>query len=113
VTVAAEGLDEVWGDWQQAVNMSPKELEDWLATDGSQSVGDTGGDGESTGHASGRRIVTLLRTNKADLTDDDVAHMRKVVGYVHRHAAQGGPEHDVEHSRWRYSLMNWGNDPLK
>ena len=111
--MAADGLDEVWGDWQQAVNMTPKELEDWLATDESQSVGDTGGDGESTGHASGRRIVTLLRTKKADLTDDDVAHMKKVVGYVHRHAAQGGPEHDVEHSRWRYSLMNWGNDPLK
>ena len=38
--------------------------------------------------------------------------MHKVVGYVHRHGAQG-PDGDVEHSRWRYSLMNWGNDPLK
>ncbi|NJL43941.1 MAG: DUF3140 domain-containing protein, partial [Nitrosarchaeum sp.] len=28
-------------------------------TDESQSVGDTGGDGESTGHAMGRRIVDL------------------------------------------------------
>ena len=24
-----------------------------------------------------------------------------------------GPKDDVEHSRWRYSLMNWGHDPLK
>ena len=37
--------------------------------------------------------------------------MRKVTGYVHRHLAQG-PRVDVEHSRWRYSLMNWGHDPL-
>jgi hypothetical protein len=109
-----EGLDEVWGDWRAAVNMAPKELADWLGTDESKSVGDTGGAAaESTGHASGRRIVQILRTHKADLTADDVAHMRKVVGYVHRHTKQGGLEHDTAHSKWRYSLMNWGNDPLK
>ena len=106
-------VDGIWDDWQQAVNMTPKELEDWLGTDESQSVGDTGGEGESTGHKEGRRIVEILRTNKGDLTDDDVAQMHKVVGYVHRHSAQGGPEHDKEHSKWRYSLMNWGNDPLE
>ena len=37
--------------------------------------------------------------------------MRKVVGYVHRHLKQGGPEHDQEKSPWRYSLMNWGTTP--
>ena len=40
------------------------------------------------------------------MNDDDLAHMRKVVGYVHRDLAQGGPEQDTEHSTWRYSLMN-------
>jgi hypothetical protein len=45
--------------------------------------------GESTGHAEGRRIVELLRTKESDLTDDDLAHMRKVHGYVARHLAQG------------------------
>ena len=39
--------------------------------------------------------------------------MKKVAGYVHRHLKQGGPAADKEHSRWRYSLMNWGHDPLK
>ena len=39
--------------------------------------------------------------------------MRKVVGYVRRHLAQGGPAEDAAHSRWRHSLMNWGHDPLK
>ena len=37
--------------------------------------------------------------------------MRKVVGYVHRHLAQR-PGGDVRHTRWRWSLMNWGHDPL-
>jgi hypothetical protein len=109
-----EDPDETRRAFEDAVNMTPKELEDWLGTDESQEVGwgDEGG-GESVGHRSGRRIVELRRTKKDDLTDDDLAHMRKVVGYVNRHLAQGGPDEDVEHSKWRYSLMNWGHDPLK
>lgn len=39
--------------------------------------------------------------------------MRKVAGYVHRHLAQGGRADGKERSRWRYSRMNWGRDPLK
>jgi hypothetical protein len=104
-------VDEIWDEWKSAVNMTPKQLETWLGTEESQSVGDTSGSGESTGHKSGRRIVQILHTKKSDLTDDDVQHMHKVVGYVHRHLAQR-PDGDVEHTRWRYSLMNWGHDPL-
>ncbi|MEV7398453.1 DUF3140 domain-containing protein [Aeromicrobium sp. NPDC092404] len=99
-------------EFHDAVNMSPQELEDWLETDESREVGQKSGGGESTGHASGRRIVDLLRTKKDDLTEDDLAHMKKVTGYVARHRAQG-PDGDVEDSRWRYSLMNWGHDPTK
>ncbi len=39
--------------------------------------------------------------------------MRDVVGYVHRYQAQKPENEDIEDSRWRYSLMNWGHDPLK
>jgi len=106
--------DEVRRDFGDAVNMTAGELEKWLATDESQSVGQkSSGSGESTGHESGRRIVELLHTKKADLTEDDLAHMRKVTGYVKRHLAQEPTHEDVESSRWRYSLMNWGHDPLK
>ncbi|MGW5173272.1 DUF3140 domain-containing protein [Streptomyces sp. NPDC004082] len=91
--------------------MTPGELEKWLETDESRSVGQKDG-GESVGHASGRRIVGLLRARKSDLTEDDIAHMRKVVGYVHRHLEQR-PKGDVTDTRWRYSLMNWGHDPQK
>ena len=104
-------VDDVWDDWKDAVNLTAKQLDEWLDTDESKSVGDSS-DGESTGHAMGREIVRILGTKKADLTDDDAATMKKVVGYVHRHSAQG-PKKDVENSRWRYSLMNWGHDPLK
>ena len=105
--------DEVRRDFAEAVNMTGKQLEKWLDTPESQAVGQhRDGDGESVGHESGRRIVALLGTKKDDLTDDDVAHMRKVVGYVHRHLAQRPTKEDVATSRWRYSLMNWGHDPL-
>lgn len=96
----------------EAVNMAPAEIERFLKTDESKGVGAKDG-GESVGHASGRRIVAIRRKKQADLTDDDYAHMKKVTGYVKRHLAQGGPKDDAEHSAWRYSLMNWGHDPLK
>jgi hypothetical protein len=41
-----------------------------------------------------------------------IDHMRRVSGYVGRHLAER-PARDVEESAWRYSLMNWGHDPLK
>jgi hypothetical protein len=96
-----------------AVNMTADELESWLATPESQQVGWKHGDSgrESVGHASGRRIVALLRSGAHGYTADDYAHMRKVVGFVRRHRAQQPA--NVVSSRWRYSLMNWGHDPLK
>jgi len=106
--------DKVWREFGAAVNMVPAELEAWLESAESRKVGwkgpDGKGAGESVGHASGRRIVAILRTRRAELDDEDYAHMRKVVGYVRRHLAQR-PENVVT-SRWRYSLMNWGHDPL-
>ena len=48
----------------------------------------------------------------ADLSDGDYQHMRKVVGYVRRHMAQRPPA-NVRDTKWRWSLMNWGHDPLK
>ncbi len=99
-------------EFTEIVNMTASELEKWLDTDESRDVGQKSGNGESTGHASGRRIVGLLKINRSDLDDDDYAHMRKVVGYARRHLAQR-PNGDVRESAWRYSLMNWGHDPCK
>ncbi|WP_341213204.1 DUF3140 domain-containing protein [uncultured Limimaricola sp.] len=111
--MSGKSHEQIWDEFRDLVNMAPKEIEDFLDTEQSRSVGDTGGDGESTGHKSGKRIVEIKRTNKADLSDDQWDHMAKVVGYIKRHKAQGGPEVDMAHSKWRYSLMNWGHDPMK
>ncbi|RYY25909.1 MAG: DUF3140 domain-containing protein [Sphingomonadales bacterium] len=106
---------QVYKNFHDAVNMAPAEIEEWLDTDESRKVGfKRPGATESVGHASGRRIVAILRTKKAELDGGDFAHMRKVVGFVKRHRGQGPhDEFRVPTSRWRYSLMNWGHDPLK
>ena len=71
------------------------------------------GDGESIGHKSGEKIVEVLTKHKAELGEDDYAHMRKVVGYIKRHLAQKPEKEKIKESNWRYSLKNWGHDPLK
>jgi len=110
---APDDAGAVVRDFEAAVNMTPAELERWLATDESRAVGVTHGEGrESVGHHSGRRIVALLRKHRSELDAGDLAHMRKVTGYVHRHLAQR-PAGEVRDTRWRWSLMNWGHDPSK
>jgi Protein of unknown function (DUF3140) len=108
----AERHEDVRRDFEKAVNMAPAELEKWLETEESMSVGEADGGGESKGHESGRRIVEVLRTNTRDLSDADFEHMRRVVACVHRHAVQR-PDGNISETPWRSSLMNWGHDPLK
>lgn len=101
-------------EFSAAVNMTAAELRDWLETNESLRVGWKGSDGlrpESVGHASGRAIANILGKAPEALTDGDYAQMRKTVGFVRRHLAQQ-PANPVT-SRWRYSLMNWGHDPIK
>jgi DNA topoisomerase VI subunit B len=111
VTVANSD-EQLMEEFDEAVNMSAKELKEWLQTGESREVGQKDGGGESRGHESGRRIVEILEKDRDDYTEDAVSHMRDVVSYVHRHQAQR-PEGDVEDTNWRYSLINWGHDPLK
>jgi hypothetical protein len=114
-STATEDRTIITREFRDAVNMIAGELEKWLETEESCEVrwkGEDGhGSGESVGHKSGGRIVELLRTKADDLDEEDLAHMKKVVGYVHRHLAQK-PAHP-DGSRWSASLKNWGHDPAK
>ncbi|TFL19429.1 DUF3140 domain-containing protein [Jannaschia formosa] len=107
--MSSKSRDEIWDEWGELVNMAPKQIEDWLETDESKSVGADSGDGESQGRKSARRIIEIKRTNKGDLSDDDWDHMAAVVGYIKRHGAQ--VPRDPEGSDWEYSMKNWGHDP--
>lgn len=105
--------DAIVHEFQEAVNMSAQELEQWLQTPESLSVGMKGHEGdESTGHQSGRQIVEILQKPASNYGEADYNQMQRVISYIHRHLAQR-PAGDIEHTRWRYSLKNWGCDPLK
>ena len=104
------GDEAASGRFASAVNMSAAQLRAWLETEESRSCGMTRPGGrESVGRGSARRIVKILERGPSGA--GDVAHMRKVAGYVARHLAQR-PRGDVRDTRWRWSLMNWGHDPL-
>ena len=60
--------------------MTAAQLEKWLNTDESKSVGQrTEGDSEANGHHSGRSIVEILHAKRADYSEADIAQMRRVV----------------------------------
>jgi Protein of unknown function (DUF3140) len=112
ITTMARSSDaDVLHAFHALVNMTAPELKAWLETDHAKSVGQDSGDGESIGRKAGRRTLRLLGIKRAP-NADDIAHMRRVVGFIRRHLAQG-PRRKLANSRWRYALMNWGHDPLK
>lgn len=82
-----KGQDQVIEEFNTFVNMASSELEKWLKSDDSNSAGwpKEGENGETVGHDSGRKIVEILKANpNKDPTkydEDQIAHMRKVVGY--------------------------------
>lgn len=118
---------EVVREFNELVNMSASDLESWLKSGDSRSAGwpksDGTADGETVGHNSGRKIVEILKSNpKQDpegYTENQVAHMRKVVAYCKRHLAQesaGNEEkspEELQKTKSYASLKNWGHDFLK
>ncbi|UKZ50098.1 hypothetical protein TrVGV298_004354 [Trichoderma virens] len=116
---------EIIQEFNELVNMTAKELKEWLKGDDSTSAGQAkeDGNGESIGHDSGRKIVEILESNPdkdpEKYTDDDVSHMRKVVSYCKRHLAQeekannAKPVEEVKKTKSYASLKNWGHDPIK
>ncbi|EHK44223.1 hypothetical protein TRIATDRAFT_265811 [Trichoderma atroviride IMI 206040] len=117
--------NEVIQEFKELVNMTAKELKDWLKGDQSEGAGwpKEDGGGESVGHDSGRQIVEILEANSEKdpekYTDDHITHMRKVVGYIKRHLAQEEkannkkPVEEVKKTKSYASLKNWGHDTIK
>jgi len=103
---------EIYTDFKELVNMSASTLEKWLKTEESKNVGWDSGDGESVGHKSGEKIISILHKKKSDLQESDYKHMQKVVGYIKRHSVQK-PSGNLADTNWNYSLKNWGHDYAK
>ena len=106
-------VDLVIKEFRSVVNLKPDQLERWLSMPDSKKLGFKDEVKAGTrGHESGKRILKILTKRRDKYTDDDLRHMQTVVGFVRQHRREKPPG-DVFASNWRYSLMNWGHDPMK
>ncbi|MFP3713177.1 DUF3140 domain-containing protein [Isoptericola variabilis] len=106
----AEISDELWQDFHDVVNMTSRELQEWLATDASPVGSDALPDQAGTERS--RAVLEILGKRRTDLTPDDAVVMRSVVEEVQ--AARGPDmESTAGDAAWRHRLMSLGHDPLK
>lgn len=106
-----EVSDELWQDFHTVVNMTSRELEDWLRTEGARESTEPLPDEAGAGHP-GRRVLEILGKRRRDLTPADVAVMDYVVSTV---SGQRNEQMNTRagDERWRHRLMDLGHDPLK
>jgi hypothetical protein len=100
----------LWEEFHRVVNMTSRELSDWLRTraadDDSEELPD------QAGSETGRHVLRILQKRRVDLTADDERVMRNVVDRIH--AERGVDlEPTAGQAHWRYRMMTLGHDPLK
>lgn len=106
----AEHVDDaLWDEFHRVVNMSARELEEWLATDVAQE--DSEPDPQQRAAPRGRQVLDILRKRRVDLTAGDAETMRAVVAHVHE-ARRDDLEPVAGEAAWRRDLMRIGHDPL-
>jgi hypothetical protein len=102
--------DELWDEFHRVVNMTSRELSEWLRTR------DAGEDGEElpdqAGTPTGKQVLAILGKRRQDLTPHDTDVMRRVVDRVHTQR-RDDLEPTAGQAGWRHRLMSLGHDPLK
>ncbi|NIH84182.1 DUF3140 domain-containing protein [Amycolatopsis granulosa] len=104
-------VDEaLWDEFHRVVNMSSRELADWLRV---RSAGPHSEElPDQAGTKTGQRVLEILGKRRTDLTEDDERVMRKVVEKVHAER-RDDLEPTAGQENWRHRLMTIGHDPLK
>ena len=108
--MSVEVDDELWQEFHTVVNMTSRELEDWLRTRSADEDDEALPD--QAGTPTGRHVVQILGKRRGDLTEDDARVMRRVVERV-RAQRRDDLEPTAGDAAWRYKLMSLGHDPLK
>ena len=102
--------DELWDEFHRVVNMTSRELSDWLRTR------DAGEDAEEipdqAGTPTGQEVLAILGKRRRDITGTDAHVMRRVVERVHEQR-RDDLEPTAGQAAWRHKLMSIGHDPLK
>ncbi|AUS80965.1 DUF3140 domain-containing protein [Actinoalloteichus sp. AHMU CJ021] len=102
--------DALWNEFHRVVNMSSRELSEWLRT---RSAGETAEEfPDQSGTPTGQEVLRILNKRRTDLEDGDLHVMRRVVERVHAER-RDDLEPTSGQSGWRHRLMSIGHDPLK
>lgn len=105
-----EDLEEVWNDFQDAVNMTASELERWSGNPCSRQA-------SVDPEAVIKRNLRLLSKNKSDWTDNDIKDAKRTISFVSRmkpnepDSPRDGPYGCP--SEWAISLLNWAYNPFE
>jgi hypothetical protein len=102
--------DMLWQEFHDVVNMTSRELEDWLRQ--SEATPETEPLPDQAGTPTGRQVLAILGKRRGDLTSDDADIMRAVVDRVRTQRGEQ-PEPTAGTASWRHALMSLGHDPLK
>jgi hypothetical protein len=102
--------DELWDEFHRVVNMTSRELGEWLRTR------DAGEESEQlpdqAGPPTGQQVLAILGKRRQDLNPHDADVMRRVVDRVLAQRRED-LEPTAGQSGWRHRLMSLGHDPLK
>lgn len=102
--------DELWDEFHRVVNMTSRELSEWLRT---RSAGEEREElPDQAGTPTGREVLAILGKRRGDLDAEDVRVMRRVVDRVHAQR-RDDLEPTAGDDGWRWRLMSLGHDPLK
>ncbi len=100
----------LWEEFHRVVNMSSRELLDWLRTRSADEHTEDLPD--QVGTETGRHVLEILGKRRTDLTEDDERVMRRVVDRIHAER-RDDLEPTAGQAHWRHRLMTIGHDPLK
>jgi hypothetical protein len=100
--------EEIWERFHAVVNMTSRELLEWLGTQPDLAPHP----GERPAEL-GLAVVQVLAKRRTDLTEDDLTVMRKVVDVVEEETSGVSEEEIAADERRRYRLLNVGHDPLR
>lgn len=101
---------ELWQEFHDLVNMTSRELGEWLAVEAADT--DVEELQDQAAPAIGRRVLAILAKRRADLTRDDIEVMEQVVATIRDERGEE-PEPTAGEAEWRHRLMSIGHDPLK
>src|SRR5262245_25283363 len=92
----------LWEEFHRVVNMTSRELLDWLRTRSASE--ETEQFADKSGSQTGRHVVDILQKRRGDVTADDERVMRKVVDRIHGERGVD-MEPTAGDDAWRHRMM--------